>query len=120
MNMFGYIFGSGIMDKPYVMEISISLCLLLLVGFLFWKGLKKARKEWHFWCLAICGILVYLASASAIYYFYKAIEPEKPTQEPIEKVEYENFESLTYKNCDSISPTTYTRRRNYKSKIECL
>ena len=32
MNMFCYILGSGIMDKPYAVEIAISICVMMMFG----------------------------------------------------------------------------------------
>lgn len=101
MNMFCYILGSGIMDKPYAVEIAISICMMVLFGYVVWYGFKRAasvRKEWFCWCVALCADVAVVAFLSTFYFCVKALRVNEKKQEPFEKVEYENHEYLIFKD----------------------
>ena len=103
MNMFCYILGSGIMDKPYAIEIAVSICVMVMFGYLTWYGFRRAVtvwKEWMTWCVALCSAVVFVAFLSICYFLEKSLHVNEKKQEPFEKVKYEDHEYLIYKDCE--------------------
>lgn len=122
MNMFCYILGSGIMDKPYAVEIAISICVMVMFGYLMWYGFRRAaavRKEWMSWCVALCGAVAFVAFFSICYFFEKALRVNEKKQEPFEKVEYENHEYLIFKDREIFHNPNCPCRKMFNLKKEC-
>lgn len=122
MNMFCYILGSGIMDKPYAIVIAISICVMVIFGYLMWYGLKRAasvRKEWISWCVVLCGVVAFVSFISICYFFEKALLVNEKKQEPFEKVEYEDHEYLIYNNRELLHNPNCPCRKMFKIKKEC-
>ena len=121
MNMFCYILGSGIMDKPYAIVIAISICVMVIFGYLMWYGLKRAasvRKEWMSWCVVLCGVVAFVSFISICYFFEKALLVNEKKQEPFEKVEYEDHEYLIYKDREILHNPNCPCRKMFKIKKE--
>lgn len=122
MNMFCYILGSGIMDKPYAVEIAISICMMVLFGYVVWYGFKRAasvRKEWFCWCVALCAVVAVVAFLSTFYFCVKALRVNEKKQEPFEKVEYENHEYLIFKDREIFHNPNCPCRKMFNIKKEC-
>lgn len=122
MNMFSYILGSGIMDKPYAVEIAISICMMVLFGYVVWYGFKRAasvRKEWMSWCVALFVAVAFVSFFSICYFFVKALHVNEKKQEPFEKVEYENHEYLIFKDREIFHNPNCPCRKMFNMKKEC-
>lgn len=122
MNMLCYILGSGVMSKPYVFEIVVSVCVMMLFAFLASYGLKKAasvRRGWMSWLIALCGGLAIIAFLSTCFFFEKAFRVPEKKHEPFEKVEYEDHEYLIYKNREIIHNPNCPCRKVFNIKREC-
>ncbi len=92
MNMVGYLLGSGIMDKPYVFEIAVCICVMMVFAYLAIYGFKRAaavRNEWMSWCVAFCGGIAFTALLSACFFFGRLCVSEKK-QEPFEMFDHKN------------------------------
>jgi hypothetical protein len=89
MNMFCYILGSGIMDKPYAVEIAISICVMVMFGYLMWYGFKRAasvRKEWMSWCVALCGAVAFVAFFPSVTFLRRLYVSTKRSRNPLRKL----------------------------------
>ncbi len=119
MDMFGYILGSGIMNKPYVFEIAICISFMVLFVLISWYACKKATMgpQLRLVSTIVCGAIVIMAffflfHADAFY-----VNEKKP--ESFEKVEYENHEYLIYKDREIFHNPNCPCRKMSNLKREC-
>ena len=101
MKNFFYILGSGIMNKPFAIEILLSICLFFLFAYLLfycYRKSKDTKKSVYCWIAILCSLLLLISFHATTFYIEKAFNEYENDITLFEKVEYQDHQFLVYKD----------------------